>query len=188
MDIRHPIPGNGGEWVTKFGEAWKRQVAELQKVFGDSIEQVRMPLDHPTDVPIVYVKRGKIVDVLKYVKESEGFQYGFLADITATDEGAEPRFEVVYQLFSHALLCRIRLKVRVPEGESVPSVSSVWEGANWAEREIFDMFGIHFSGHPDLRRILMDERWVGHPLRKDYPIRGYQIFTDSQLVDPERLK
>jgi NADH-quinone oxidoreductase subunit C len=188
MDIRHPIPGNGGDWFIKFGDAWKNQVAELQKNFGNIIEEVRMPQEYPTDVPIVYVQRDKILEVLKFVKESDGFQYGFLADITATDELVNPRFEVVYQLFSHALLCRLRLKIRVPEGESVPSATSIWEGANWAEREIFDMFGVSFSGHPDLRRILMDERWVGHPLRKDYPIRGYQIFTDSQVVDPERLK
>ncbi len=188
MDIRHPIPGNGGDWITRFGDIWKSQVAELQKVFGSAIEEVRMPVVYPTDVPIVYVQKAKILEVLQFVKASEGFSYGFLADITATDETADPRFEVVYQLFSQTQLCRFRLKVRVPEGEDVPSVVTVWKGANWAEREIFDMFGIKFSGHPDLRRILMDERWVGHPLRKDYPLKGYQIFTDSQAVDPERLK
>ncbi len=188
MDIRHPIPGNGGDWAVKFGEIWNSQISQVRDTFGAGIEDIKMPDTYPTDVPIVYVQRSKILEVLKYFKESVGFEYGFLADITATDESGSPRFEVAYQLFSHSRLCRIRIKVRVPEGEAIPSAVSLWKGADWAEREVFDMFGITFSGHPNLRRILMDERWVGHPLRKDYPIRGYQIFTDSQAVDPERLK
>ena len=188
MDIRHPIPANGGEWVQKFGEIWKSQIDELKKVFGSAIEDVKMPQQDATDVPVIYVRREQIIAVLKFLKSTEGFEYGFLADITATDEMREPRFEVVYQLFSHSQLCRIRVKVRVPEGSTTPSAIEVWKGADWAEREIYDMFGVVFQGHPDLRRILMDERWVGHPLRKEYPLRGYQIFTDPQAVDPERLK
>ncbi len=188
MDIRHPIPTNGGEWVTQFGEIWRGQVADLKKTFDGAIEEVKMPQADATDVPIIYVKRDRLVEVLKFLKETDGFEYGFLADITATDESSELRFEVVYQLFSQSKLCRIRVKVRVPEGVSVPSAVSVWKGADWAEREVYDMYGVQFEGHPNLRRILMDERWVGHPLRKDYPIKGYQIFTDPQAVDPERLK
>jgi NADH/F420H2 dehydrogenase subunit C len=111
----------------------------------------------------------------------------FFTDITATDEEADLRFEVIYNLFSTQHHWRIRVKVRVEESEDVPSAVSVWKGANWAEREIFDMFGVRFKDHPNLRRILMDQRWVGHPLRKDYPLKGYQIFTDAEAVDPSLL-
>jgi NADH/F420H2 dehydrogenase subunit C len=188
MDVRQPISTNGGDWLTKFGEAWKRQVDELRVKFDSVIEEVRMPPDYPTDVPIIYVKKDSIVDVLKFVKEAAGFEYNFLSDITATDEEVDPRFEVVYNLFSHTHKFRIRFKVRVSENQSVPTAISVWAGANWAEREVFDMFGVKFQGHPDLRRILMDSRWVGHPLRKDYPLRGYQIFTEPMPAEPKLLE
>jgi NADH/F420H2 dehydrogenase subunit C len=188
MDVRKPIPTNGGDWITKFGETWKKQAAQVKEKFGQAIEEIRMPVEYPTDVPILYVSKSSIVDVLRFLKEESGFEYGFLADITATDEEAHPRFEVVYNLFSHTHHWRIRLKVRVGEDEEVPTCVSVWKGANWAEREVFDMYGVKFSGHPDLRRILMDERWVGHPLRKDYPLKGYQIFTDPQDVNPALLE
>ena len=187
MDIRQPIPTNGGGWITKFGETWKKQVEQVQNKFAAVCEEVRMPPDYPTDVPILYVKKEAIVEVLVFLKETPGFGYNFLADITATDEEIAPRFEVVYNLFSTQHLWRIRVKVRVGESEEVPTAVSVWKGANWAEREIFDMFGVKFKGHPNLRRILMDQRWVGHPLRKDYPLKGYQIFTDAEAVDPSLL-
>lgn len=188
MDVRQPIPTNGGDWLTKFGEVWKKQITQIIESFGKAVEEVRTPFDYPTDVPILYIQKDSIIPVLKFLKEQPGFEYGFLADITATDEEIEPRFEVVYNLFSHVHKCRIRVKVRVNEGEEVPTAIPVWLGANWAEREVFDMYGVRFKGHPDLRRILMDSRWVGHPLRKDYPLRGYQLFTDSEPVDPTLLE
>jgi NADH-quinone oxidoreductase subunit C len=187
MDVRTPIPHNGGDWLQKHGDAWKTQIATLKEKFGSSIEEVRMPPDYPTDVPIIYVKKEAIVEVMKHVKTTTGFDYDFLADITATDEELEPRFEVVYNLFSTTHKARIRFKTRAADGEKVPSITSVWPGASWAEREVFDMFGVQFSGHPDLRRILMDERWEGHPLRKDYPLRGYQIFVTPEEAHPELL-
>ena len=188
MDVRQPIPTNGGDWIAKFGEIWKNQAVKAKEKFGSVIEEVKFPGEYTTDVPIFYIKKDSIIDVLKYFKEEPEFEYGFLSDITATDEEIEPRFEVVYNLYSLNKRCRIRLKVRVSEGQEVPSVVSLWKAANWAEREVFDMFGVKFSGHPDLRRILMDYRWVGHPLRKDYPLRGYQIFTDSAPIDPSLLE
>lgn len=195
MDIRKPIPTNGGDWLTKFGETWRKQTSALQAKFGSTIEAVRLPSEYPTDVPIVYVTKEVLVEILAYLKEEPGFEYSFLADITATDEMDDPdfqakgrRFEVVYQLFSPVHHWRIRVKVGVAEGEAVPTAVSIWKGADWAEREVYDMFGVPFKDHPDLRRILMDQRWVGHPLRKDYPLRGYQIFTDPDPVHPNLLE
>jgi NADH-quinone oxidoreductase subunit C len=187
MDVRTPIPHNGGDWLQKFGESWKTQTAQLKEKFSNAIEEIRMPGEYPTDVPIVYVKKDSIVEVLRFVKATANFEYDFLSDITATDEEIEPRFEIVYNLFSTTRKQRIRFKTRTADGEPVPSATPVWPGASWAEREVFDMFGVKFSGHPDLRRILMDERWEGHPLRKDYPLRGYQIFTTPEEAHPELL-
>ena len=188
MDIRKPVPTNYGDWLTKFGEIWKEQVAKLKDRFGASIEEVRIPHEHPTDVPIVYVKPADCARVLSFLKTEPGFEYAFLADLSATDESpAEPRFEVVYNLLSHARMNRIRVKTRVREGQNVPTLVGVWKGANWAEREVWDMYGVRFEGHPDLRRILMDERWEGHPLRKDYPLRGYQVFPMAEEIDPKLL-
>ncbi len=188
MDVRTPIPHNGGDWLAKFGEHWKAQVAAVKDKFGDAIEEVRMPGDYPTDVPILYIKKSSVVPLLQFLKTDVTCDYAFLSDITATDEEVEPRFEIVYNLFSQSKKCRIRVKTRVRENEDVPTAISVWPGANWAEREIWDMFGVKFSGHPDLRRILMDERWQGHPLRKDYPLRGYQIFTEPMEANQQLLQ
>ena len=188
MDIRTAVPTIYGEHVQKFSELWKRQVEELRSRFAGAIEEVRMPMEHPVDVPVVFVRREDIVSVLTFVKDSSDFEYRFLVDLTATDEESDPRFEVIYNLFSQSKGARIRFKVRVPEGEEVPTATGVWKGANWAEREVFDMFGVRFSGHPALRSILMDVRWEGHPLRKDYPLRGYQIFLTPEPIDPELLK
>ncbi len=187
MDIRKPIPTNGGDWNAKFGDTWKSQTAKVRDKFAGSIEEIRMPVEYPTDVPIIYVKKDQVVDLLAFLKSEAGFEYNFLADITATDEEADPRFEVVYNLLSHASKCRIRVKCRVKDGEEVPTACGLWSAANWQERETFDMFGIKFTGHPDLRRVLMDERWVGYPLRKDYPLRGYQVFTEPMAPKPELL-
>jgi NADH-quinone oxidoreductase subunit C len=102
--------------------------------------------------------------------------YNFLEDVTAVDwYPASPRFQVSYHIVSHSLKERIRLRVLV-EGESpsVDSITPVWPSANYYEREVFDLFGIRFGGHPNLRRIMMPEDWQGHPLRKDYPVEGYR--------------
>jgi NADH-quinone oxidoreductase subunit C len=118
------------------------------------------------------VEREAIERVCRFLKEDPDFQYTFLADLCGVDwlGKQEPRFEVVYNLYSIPRADRIRLKVRVPDETEVPSVSGIWPTANWHEREVFDMFGVRFAGHPDLQRILMPEDWEGHPLRKDYPV------------------
>ena len=187
-DIRTQVSTNYGEMAAKFAESWKTQVAAVKEKFGDAIEEVRMPIEYPTDVPIIYVKKEKAIELLAFMKAEPGFEYNFLADYTASDEGEENfRFELIYNLFSTTRHWRIRVKMRLREDEESPSLIPVWLGANWAEREIWDMFGVKFTGHPDLRRILLDERWKGHPLRKDYPLRGYQVFTTPEVIDPKLL-
>ena len=102
--------------------------------------------------------------------------YNFFEDMTAVDWfPASPRFQLSYHLLSHSMKERIRLRILLDEADpSVPSIVSVWPGANFFEREVFDLFGIRFEGHPDLRRIMMPDEWQGHPVRKDYPVEGYR--------------
>ena len=102
--------------------------------------------------------------------------YNFLEDVTAVDwYPAEPRFQVAYSLLSMRLKQRIRLDARVSgDDPRIDSLTSIWAGANYYEREVFDLFGIHFAGHPRLTRIMMPDNWNGHPLRKDYPVEGYR--------------
>lgn len=188
MNINVPVPEVYGGIFDKFSPIWKIQIEKLKAKHGVSIEEVRMPREYPTDVPILYVKKEAIIAVLETLKNDNEMEYGFLSDLTATDEEVNPRFEVVYNLLSHQNMARIRVKTRVNDGEEVPTATGLWDGANWAEREVWDMYGVRFSGHPDLRRILMDERWVGHPQRKDYPLRGYQLFPDAAPINPQLLE
>lgn len=187
MNILTPIPSNGGDWLPQFGEEWKKQIETLHSKLGYAIERVEMPGVDRTDVPIVYAKRGDILNMLTILRDD--FGYDFLSDLTATDETPdEPRFLVVYNLYSTEKHYRIRVKVGLSNNEDMPSIVALWAGANWAEREVFDMFGIQFTGHPDLRRILNDSRWEGYPLRKDYPIRNYQIFAEAESPNPKLLE
>jgi NADH-quinone oxidoreductase subunit C len=112
--------------------------------------------------------------VLEFLKGDPGLRFNFLADLTAVDRyPSEPRFEVVYHLRSMQSGERLRLKTRVPSEEArIDSVVSLWPVADMLEREVFDLFGIHFAGHPNLKRLLMPDDWEGHPLRKDYPVEG----------------
>ena len=115
-----------------------------------------------------------IADFVGFLKSDAASQFTTLIDITAVDyPDRERRFEVVYHLLSMTQNQRIRVKIAVREGEIVPSITGVFPVADWYEREVFDMYGIMFSGHPDLRRILTDYGFRGHPLRKDFPTTGY---------------
>ena len=121
---------------------------------------------------VAVVARERIADVLGFLRDDGETQMDFPTDLTAVDwlGRAEPRFEVVYQLYSTTRKHRVRLKVRVPEDDPVvASATPLFPGWGWFEREVFDMYGIKFAGHPDLRRIFMYDEFVGHPLRKDYP-------------------
>jgi NADH-quinone oxidoreductase subunit C len=101
--------------------------------------------------------------------------YNFLEDVTAVDwYPSSPRFQISYEILSHGFKERIRLRVMVDETTAVDSITPVWPSANFYEREVFDLFGIRFEGHPNLRRIMMPDDWQGHPLRKDYPVEGYR--------------
>ena len=123
---------------------------------------------------VVMVPREKAADALRILRDHPDLRFDQLTDVTAADyPGRTPRFEVVYQLRSITHGHRLRVKIPVPEEDpSVPTASGLWKSALWSERETWDMFGIKFAGHPDLRRILLPQWWEGHPLRRDYPLEG----------------
>ncbi len=122
----------------------------------------------------VDARADRIVQVMTYLRDNSGCQFKGLMDVTAVDWPARsPRFDVVYHLLSIRLNQRVRVAVKTDEETPVPSVSEVYSVANWFERETWDMYGIMFSGHPDLRRILTDYGFEGHPLRKDFPLTGH---------------
>jgi len=149
-------------------EPWSSPlVEELQKRFPGATSD---PLVFRNQ-PFVTVAKESLVAVCEFLKSDDGGAYTFLTDETAVDYPKRgKRFEIIYQLYSFKLNQRLRLKVLVGDGEPVPSVVGVWPGANWLEREVFDMFGVVYEGHPDLKRILLPEDWQGHPLRKEYDI------------------
>ena len=122
----------------------------------------------------IYIDSPFIRDACFFVRDRQAFN--FMSDLTCVDmHPREPRFEVIYHLLSHSKKERIRLKVQLPGDDPVlESIVSVWPAANFFEREIFDLFGVRFLGHPNLKRIMMPEEWKGNPLRKDYPVEGYR--------------
>jgi NADH-quinone oxidoreductase subunit C len=141
-------------------------------------------------MPTIYVAREQLVPTCLALRDARDLRFALLADLLPVDyHPREPRYEVVYLLASLGVggfgdtPKRLRMKVRVPGGDdsTLPSVSSVWPAANWSEREAYDLFGLHFEGHPDLRRILMPDDWDGHPLRKDYPV---QIKMPVKVYEP----
>jgi NADH-quinone oxidoreductase subunit C len=152
-----------------------------QAVFGEHPENaaVKALADLATDAKIdrseltITVARENIIAAGEAVLQAG---YTFLEDVTAVDwYPSEPRFQITYHILSMSLKERLRLVVRLDSGDpAVDSITPVWPSANFYEREVFDLFGVHFGGHPNLRRIMMPEDWNGHPLRKDYPVEGYR--------------
>jgi NADH-quinone oxidoreductase subunit C len=130
--------------------------------------------DAGLDMACLRVAAKDIVSVCRWLRDADRCVYKLLSDLTAVDYlGRDPRFEVVYHLYSFDTHAYLRLKVGVPESPcECPTVTSVWEGANWLEREVFDMFGITFANHPDLRRIVTPEGWPYFALRRDFPLQG----------------
>ena len=160
---------SGPEPQAMEGAAEDPLVTVLREELGEAIESARTLGGDLT----LQVRREAIAEVCAALKERHGFTY--LVDLCGVDfPGREPRFEVVYHVCSPAANRRVRLKVAAGEGEAaaVPSVTGVWRAANWPEREVWDLYGVHFNGHPDLTRILLWEGFNGHPLRKDFPVEG----------------
>jgi NADH-quinone oxidoreductase subunit C len=147
-------------------------VARLLAWNAASVAGVKFDRDEMT----IYVDRSHIREACAILRDDPECDFNFLSDVTCVDwYPAEPRFEVVYHLLSIAKKERVRLKVRLDSGSPVvESLTPLWPGANYFEREVFDLFGIRFNGHPYMRRLLMPEDWEGYPLRKDYPVEGYR--------------
>jgi NADH-quinone oxidoreductase subunit C len=175
----------------------KEKIDRIKARYADCIEDV---VTENTDVPIFYVKKDRLADFMTSIRLEDGLEYNFLSDLTAIDDnppahfpdyglgrvvgaGGSHRFVTVYQMFSLKFLDRIRIKVRLKEGEECPTMTVLWKAANWLEREVWDMYGIKFTDHPNMTRIMLDQRWVGHPQRKDYPIKKYQRFEGSSTLE-----
>ena len=160
----------------------------LKARFGDDVG----PLSEPKVDPFAAVKRERIVEVCRFLASEPGLEIDFLEDLTAVDWPKRNVIEIVYHLLSTRHRHAIVLKVETDrQGPSVDSVESVWKTANWFEREVYDLFGVIFAGHPDLRRIMLPDDWVGHPLRKDYQeAGGWHGITNERetpLVELKRL-
>jgi len=165
---------------------------KLSEKFGEAIQAIAESHGEIT----IQVDREHIRAISLMLRDDPDFRFDFLSYLTATDDSAlkrTPRFQIVYQLYSIALKHRVRLKAGVPEDDPrIDTVEPVWKNGNWLERETFDQFGIIFDGHTDLRRILLPDDWIGHPLRKDFPLGGSKSFyfkrdTQPRAGEPEGL-
>ena len=152
----------------------------IQEHFPGSVVQTRLFRGEKT----IVIKRDNVVGICKLLRDAKETNYNYLSDITCfdrldimdEDDETEMRFEVIYNLYSMGTFQRLRLKAQVSEDDAaIDTVEVIWPNANWNEREVYDMFGIVFNNHSDLRRILMPDDWVGHPLRKDFPLGGEEI-------------
>ncbi len=150
----------------------KKKVTEaLKEKFPEKVKNVSFPLGDETLV----IEVDSLVEICQFLMK-DPFALTMLLDLTCVDYmGDEMRFEMVYHLFSITNNNRLRIKIRLPEKDpTIDSLTSLWKNANWLEREVYDMFGIHFTGHPYLKRLFMYDGFEGHPLRKDYPLRKRQ--------------
>jgi NADH-quinone oxidoreductase subunit C len=161
---------------------------KLKAEFGEAVG----PLSEPKIDPFAVVKAEKIVAVCGWLKRAPGVELDFCQDVTAVDWPKRNVIEVVYHLYSYPHRHGIVLKVELDRGNPVvDSVEGVWKAANWLEREVYDLFGVQFRGHPDLRRVMLPDDWVGHPLRKDYQevggFHGIPNLRENPLVELRRL-
>jgi NADH-quinone oxidoreductase subunit C len=161
-------------------------IEAARSAFGNAVQDV---IESRGETTIV-VDADQIVEVCRYFRDTSGLEYNFLSDVTAVDYlPNEPRFAVCYHLYSMVHNRRIRIKVYLPGDEpKIESITGVWLSANFQEREAYDMFGIVFEGHPNLRRILMPEDWEGYPQRKDYPLGYEPVQFSFNYEDINRLK
>ncbi|MBX7148576.1 NADH-quinone oxidoreductase subunit C [bacterium] len=148
----------------------------LKKNFASSI----LDSNEKGGFPTVIIAKEKSHELLKFLRDNSEYPFNMLLDVCGVDYlGQSVRFEVVYHLYSFAKKMRIRVRVKVPENDlTVKSAIDIWEAADWFEREAYDMFGIKFDGHPNLKRLLMWEAFEGHPLRKDYPLEKRQAIPE----------
>ncbi len=164
------------EWVDLNPDD-SRELRLVQAQFGGDVVSSRLFRGEKT----ITVKKQNIVAICTLLRDNAETNYNYLSDMTCIDRlefmaDDEPRFEVLYNLYSMRTFQRLRIKAQVDEDDSViDTVESVWPCANWLEREIYDMFGLSFNNHSDQRRILMPDDWVGHPLRKDFPLGGEEV-------------
>jgi NADH-quinone oxidoreductase subunit C len=164
------------------------QVAErIRERFPDELLDVR---EYAGQVSVT-LKKGKILEIGRHLRDDPELSFDYLIDVCGVDYlgKKEKRFEVVYHLYSMKHRHMVRLKAEVGEEDTtIDSVTPVWAGANWHEREAFDMYGFIFNGHPDLRRVLLPEDWEGYPLRKDYPVKGPEKEWSGFLEVLDRAK
>ena len=157
-------------------------LSRIQELLGSKLLEVVQPRGDD----VLILDRASLRESFRVLKEDEQLDYDLLSDITAVDywRKKEPRFEVVYQVLSRSRRLRLRVRVPVPGNDpSVESLTPLWRGANFLEREVWDLFGIRFTDHPDLRRILLYEEFEGYPLRKDYPVNLVQPRVPERVVD-----
>ena len=164
------------------GKASQNAAVVVERLRGWNAAAVVEVIEFRGDTTIV-VPRELLRELCERARSDSDLQFNLLSDATCVDRfPSEPRFEMNYQLVSIPLQRRITLRVRIPGSDpTVDSLFSVWPGANWLEREVFDLFGIRFNGHPDLRRILLPEDFEGHPLRRDYPVHGHRDIPSASF-------
>ncbi|MBI5050361.1 MAG: NADH-quinone oxidoreductase subunit C [Nitrospirae bacterium] len=164
-----------------------REIAEaIKEIFQLEVKDIQ---EFRGQVSVI-IKKERIHEIMKYLYDTAEFCFDYLQDLCGVDylDKKEKRFEIVYHLYSFRHRHMIRIKAEVPEDDMfIDSVVCIWTGANWHEREAYDMYGIVFKGHPDLRRILMPEDWEGFPLRKDYPLRGPEGWEWKGIKEIEEL-
>jgi len=161
-------------------------ITTLQNTLAGSVTHVSYYVGDWT----IVVPVARAIEVARHLRDAADALFDFCSDVTATDwpPRKDARFDVIYCLYSTRLRHRIRVKLKVGEQEPVPSVTGVWPAANWLEREVYDMFGVNFTGHPDRRRILMPEDWQGFPQRKDYPLEGPGELLMENPIDWLKLR
>jgi len=161
-------------------------LASLERAIAGSVSQTSFFVGDWT----IIVPAARLLEVARHLRDAPDAKFDYCSDLTATDwpPRTDGRFDVVYCLYSTTLRHRVRVKVKASETQAVPSVTGVWPAANWLEREVWDMFGVNFTGHPDRRRILMPEDWQGHPQRKDYPLEGPGELLMENPIDWLKLK
>jgi NADH/F420H2 dehydrogenase subunit C len=160
-------------------------ITALQAAVPGGVEQISFYVGDWT----VIVPATKLLEVGRFLHDTPDGAFDFCSDVTASDwPPRAQRFDVVYCLYSTTRRHRVRVKVRAAESEAVPSVTPIWPSANWLEREVYDLFGVNFTGHPNRKRILMPDDWQGHPQRKDYPLEGPGELLMENPLDWLRLK